>query len=105
MLFEVTVAEKTGKAYSSTPLFNNGMVVDCIGDVFLNSLILSKHFNYLRQRLKIGNVNTPGRINFRDDTDFNEIIKDNLDNQVYSSTLEVDSILTNFVLNLNKWKE
>lgn len=97
---------KNIKAYSPTPLFNNGFVVDCNGDIFLNNLILSKHFNYLRPRLKIGNVNNPELVNWQKRMDFNKIIKDSLNNEIYSSTLKVDTILTEFVLDTEKkWKE
>lgn len=97
---------KNIKTYSPTPLFNNGMVVECNGDIFRNNLILSKHFSYLRPQLKIGNVNDSKRINWLRKTDFNKVIRDNLDNETYNSTLKVDSILTNFVLTLGKkWKE
>lgn len=97
---EKNIEIKNVKTLSPTPLFNNGLVVDCNGDVFLNNLILSYHFAHLRKNLKIGNVNDPASINWKSKVDFNEIIKNNLDVKIYNTTLKVDNILTDFVKNL-----
>lgn len=91
---------KNIKTLSPTPLFNNGFVVDCNGDVFLNNLILSRHFSHLRENFMIGNVNDPARINWESKANFNEIIRNTLNAEIYNATLKVDSILTNFVKTL-----
>lgn len=93
---------KNLSTYSSTPLFNNGLVVDCNGDIFLNNLILSRHFAYLRDGLCIGNVNEPLNIKWKKRYDYNNLIKDSLDSKLYNSTLEVDNILTEFCTSLKK---
>ncbi len=88
---------KNIKTLSPTPLFNNGLVVDCDGDVFLNNMILSKHFAHLRTDLKIGNVSQIDRIDWRKRADFDILFRRHLDPDIYASTLNADRVLTNFV--------
>jgi hypothetical protein len=88
---------KNVKTLSPTPLFNNGFVVDCNGDVFLNNLILSKHFAHLRADLKIGHIGQADKIDWHKRTDFDILFQKHLEPGIYAATINADRILTNFV--------
>lgn len=89
---------KNVSATGSTPLFNDGFVVDCNGDVFGNNLILSKRFAHLKDALKAGNVGRPEDIQRTAKKDFAGVLRKNLDKKIYASTRRVDDALTRFVL-------
>lgn len=84
---------------ANTALFNDGLIVDCNGDIFTNNVVLSKHFSHLRQRLVLGNVrDSCRRVIFEyKPEDINHLIRGNIDNGLWESTRSVDRILTGFV--------
>lgn len=87
---------------SPTPLANQGLIVDCNGDVFLNNIFLLKPFSDCREYLKIGNI-LNGRFSKNISychNQINNLIKMKLDPEIYHSTYCVDKILTEFVLKI-----
>ncbi|HAJ56633.1 MAG TPA: hypothetical protein DCL35_02560 [Candidatus Omnitrophica bacterium] len=81
----------------STPLFNDGVVIDHNGDVFQNNMILSKHFFYLKDQLKIGNIEHPSKVRWEQKIKYADIFKHSMDKRTYSSTQIVDKALSDFV--------
>lgn len=83
-------------------LFNNGFVIDCNGDIFLNNLILAKDFYNIRNDLKVGEIKhidsfwdlNNKQINFK------EIIKRQLSPAVWNSNERVGYLFDQFIDNL-----
>lgn len=90
---------KNSDLLNPTPLFNDGFIVDCNGDIFPNNLFLTRRFAHLRNRLKIGSIKdlsaatplTGASINI------NDIIERNTPSRILKSTQGADRILTDFV--------
>jgi hypothetical protein len=91
---------KNTSTFSPTPLFNNGMIVDCNGEVFFNNLFLTKTFYFLRKDLQVGNVFEHEKIQWNKFFDFNKLIEMHTAPMILFSTLSVDKILTHFVRRL-----
>lgn len=85
-----------------TPLFCNGLVVDCNGDIFTNNLILSRQFVHLRNQLKVGNIRNLSvkHFSFREPVDINYLINRVISRPVLESTQAIDQTLTEFVNSL-----
>lgn len=81
----------------STPLFNDGFVVDHNGDVFQNNMVLSKYFSGLKPQLRIGSVNCPEKIRWNRDINHHDLLVKHLPRHIYRSTIIVDKILGDFV--------
>lgn len=81
----------------STPLFNDGFVVDHNGDVFTNNMILSERFSHLKEGLKIGNIKNPSKIRWEQKIEHADIFMKNMDKRTYLSTQAVDKALGEFV--------
>ena len=90
---------------SPTPLFNNGFVVDCNGDIFLNNLFLSKHFIHLRKEIIAGNVFQPNRTISplgKNKINFEKMIWENLPIELQNTNELLDNALSHFVLTLTR---
>jgi sulfatase maturation enzyme AslB (radical SAM superfamily) len=93
----VHIEIKNISSFSKTPLFNDGLVIDCNGDIFNNNFILSKYFDHLKDKFLIGNVAQVGSIRFRKRNDLMSLFRQVLAPKVYDATLMVDQHLTHFV--------
>ncbi|OGR61382.1 MAG: hypothetical protein A2X36_10680 [Elusimicrobia bacterium GWA2_69_24] len=84
------------------PLFNHGMVVDSDGDVFPSNAVLCGPFAHLRDRLRMGSVLEPARIDWGRGRGlrWDPIFRRALGNQVYDATRRVDDALTEFAAEL-----
>lgn len=92
---------KNAEIKSDLPLFNAGFTVDCDGDIFGSNVILSGHFERLKDSLKTGNVKTARVLKFGGNGDILELMKKNIgDKSLYYSAIKIDKILTNFVRKL-----
>lgn len=94
--------------FGQTPLFNNGLVVDYNGDIFFTNLIFSKHFSYLREKLKLANIKDyplSRSVFLRPkNSDITGLIEKESDKQLFASTKKADAVLTGFVLKLKNEK-
>lgn len=96
------ISVKNMDVLSETPFFNQGIVIDCNGDIYHTNIFLSKHFKKLSDSLREGNILDDKLIALpgRKAGDAAKLIKNNTAPKLYYSTLKADSILSNFVLKL-----
>lgn len=83
----------------STPLYNDGLVVDTDGEVYSSNLILADAVRPHRRRLHLGQVRDPGRLAAYPADDATQVLKDSFSADVLASTHAVDTALTGFCLN------
>jgi sulfatase maturation enzyme AslB (radical SAM superfamily) len=93
---------KNAQSHSRTPLFNDGVVVDCQGDVYLNNFFLIRGFEKLARRLKIGNVHKGILLKKPLDAYQPDLktLRPYLAKSIYASTCSADRILTGFTNDL-----
>lgn len=84
----------------STPLYNDGLVVDTDGEVYNSNLILAGAVRPHRRRLHLGQVLDPGRLALRPAADAAEVLGDSFSAEVLASTRAADAALTEFCLAL-----
>lgn len=94
------ISIKNQEIFSKVPFFNQGFVVDCDGSVYGLNIILLNYFERFSRDLKIGNAMDD---NFKFSTKKNtknkylDFINNNIDKELFRSSIMVDKILTNFV--------
>jgi hypothetical protein len=93
---------KNAHISARTPLFNDGIVIDCNGDVYLNNFFLIRGFEKLAPRLKIGNIHQSLRLKkpiaaYRPDL---KTLRPYLSPSIYASTRAADRILSGFIHDL-----
>lgn len=84
----------------STPLYNDGLVVDTDGEVYNSNLMLADAVRPHRRRLHLGHVLEPGQLAARPSADAAQVLGDSFSVPVLASTLAVDAALTEFCLAL-----
>lgn len=84
----------------STPLYNDGLVVDVDGEVYNSNLVLAGGVRPHRGRLRLGSVLDPGRLALRPADDASVVLRDSFSPDVLASTREADAALTRFCLSL-----
>jgi uncharacterized protein len=96
---KMNIYVKNPDLLNPTPLFNDGLIVDCNGDIFASNLFLSRRFWHLRNRIRIGNIK-----NFsfsqplaKPAVNIDSLIKENTPSRILESTQRADEILTGFV--------
>ncbi|OGL42834.1 MAG: hypothetical protein A2042_04005 [Candidatus Schekmanbacteria bacterium GWA2_38_11] len=96
------ISVKNMDVLSETPFFNQGIVIDCNGDIYHTNIFLSRHFEKLSDGLREGNILDSKLVVLpnRESNGTMKLIKNNIDPKLYYSTLRADSILSNFVLKL-----
>jgi hypothetical protein len=87
-----------------SPLFNDGLIIDCNGDILSNNLFLSRRFSHLRSRLKIGSIKnfSLSRPLNKETLNIDDLIEQNAPARIIKSTQSADQILTDFVNLLKK---
>lgn len=99
----VNIKIKNERLKSKTPLFNQGLIVDCSGDAFFNNLFMTKYFYDLKKENKIGHISDfAAKSGNQAIKNGSLMIKEYLDSDIYKSTMLVDTILTDFVNKLRK---
>lgn len=84
----------------TTPLYNDGLVVDTDGEVYNSNLILADAVRPHRRRLHLGHVLNCGRLAARPAADAAQVLDDSFSPEVMASTRAVDAALTEFCLAL-----
>lgn len=83
---------------SETPLFNQGFIIGCDGDIYLNNMFFTKYFYELRKDYRLGNI-----LNFNQMFDgfefrnYSQVIKEYIAPDIYRSSLNIDMLLSNFI--------
>lgn len=90
---------KNLSASARTPLFNDGVVVDCQGDVYLNNFFLMRAFKKLSPQFCLGNIHHGIFLKKPLETyrPTLEALRPHLGARCFSSTLAVNRILSSFV--------
>lgn len=84
----------------STPLYNDGIVVDADGEVYNSNLILAEAVRPHRRRLRLGDVLDPGRLAARPSADTAQVLQDSFSPEIMASTRAADAALTAFCRSL-----
>lgn len=84
----------------STPLYNDGLVVDADGEVYSSNLILAEAVRPHRRLLRLGSVLDPGRLSERPAADAARVLQDAFSPEELASTRAADAALTEFCLSL-----
>ncbi|MCR4294192.1 MAG: hypothetical protein NUW21_01555, partial [Elusimicrobia bacterium] len=84
----------------STPLYNDGLVVDTDGEIYNSNLILADAVRPHRSRLRLGDVLDCGRLAARPAADVGQVLSDSFSADILASTRAVDAALTAFCLSL-----
>jgi len=84
----------------TTPLYNDGLVVDVDGEVYSSNLILAAAVRPHRRRLRLGRVSGAGRLAERPADDAASVLRDSFPAGVLDSTRAADAALTEFCLGL-----
>lgn len=85
----------------STPLYNDGLVVDTDGEVYNSNLILAAAVRPHRSRLRLGRVLEPESLTARPSADAAQVLRDSFPAEVLASTRAVDAELTAFCRGLD----
>jgi len=80
----------------TTPLYNDGLVVDADGEVYSSNLILAEAVRPRRRLLRLGHVRAPRRLAARAAGDPARILKDSFPADVLAATRAADAALTEF---------
>lgn len=86
----------------STPLYNDGLVVDTDGEVYNSNLILAAAVRPHRGRLRLGRVLEPEGLTARPSADATQVLRDSFPADVLASTRAVDAELTAFCRGLSR---
>ena len=84
----------------STPLYNDGLVVDADGEVYNSNLILAEAVRPHRRLLRLGDALNPASLAARPAADAAQVLSDSFAPAVLASTRAVDAALTEFCLAL-----
>lgn len=82
----------------STPLYNDGLVVDTDGKVYSSNLVLASALGPRRGRLLLGEVGAPESLAARPQSDAARVLEESFPPEVLASTRAVDAALTRFCL-------
>lgn len=85
----------------TTPLYNDGLVVDTDGEVYNSNLILAAAVRPHRRRLRLGRVLEPENLTARPSADAAQVLRDSFPADVLASTAAVDAELTAFCRGLS----
>lgn len=85
----------------TTPLYNDGLVVDTDGEIYSSNLILAGAVRPHRRRLHLGSVVDPGRLSLPA-ADAAQVLSDSYSPEILASTRAVDAALTQFCLSLGE---
>ena len=88
----------------STPLYNDGLVVDVDGEVYSSNLALAAAVSPRRGLLRLGRAQEPGRLAARPGAGAERVMSDSFPAEVLASTRAVDAALTGFCLGLTPGK-
>ena len=88
-----------------TALYNSCLVVDCNGDIYPSSIILSRQFLNLKPLLRLGNILDMSQLSEirKKDVDIDEYIRKFTPALQLSSTYRVDGMLDCFLSTLKKY--
>lgn len=86
----------------TTPLYNDGLVVDTDGEVYNSNLILAAAVRPHRGRLHLGRVHEPGNLSARPIAEAAQVMRDSFPADVLAATSAVDAELTAFCLRLSR---
>lgn len=86
----------------TTPLYNDGLVVDADGEVYGSNLILADAVRPHRRRLRLGDVLNCARLASRPVADAAQVLDDSFSPGILASTRAVDAALTAFCLGLRE---
>lgn len=102
--YNLDIYVKNTEVLNPTALFNDGLIVDCNGDIFSNNLFLSRRFSHLRSKLKLGSIQDMylGDPLSKKPININSLIRQNTPRRILQSTQNADRILTGFVNLLKK---
>lgn len=84
----------------STPLYNDGIVVDTDGEIYNSNLILAEAVRPHRRRLRLGDVLNCSRLASRPVADASQVLDDSFSPDILASTRAVDAALTAFCRSL-----
>jgi hypothetical protein len=84
----------------STPLYNDGLVVDADGEVYSSNLILAEAVRPHRRLLRLGSALDPGSLSERPAADAARVLQDAFSPEELASTRAADAALTEFCLSL-----
>ena len=84
----------------STPLYNDGIVVDPDGEIYNSNLILAEAVRPHRRRLRLGDVLNCSRLASRPVADASQVLDDSFSPDILASTRAVDAALTAFCRSL-----
>ncbi|MDP3541830.1 MAG: radical SAM protein [Elusimicrobiota bacterium] len=84
----------------STPLYNDGLVVDTDGEVYSSNLVLAEAVRPHRRRLRLGEALDPGGLAARPAADAQAVLSESYPPEILSSMRAVDDALTVFCLAL-----
>lgn len=93
---EVVNLSRTG----STPLYNDGLVVDTDGEIYASNLVLAEAVRPRRGLLRLGHVRSPQRLSARAPADFEQVLAASFSIEVLTSTHSADAKLTAFCRDL-----
>jgi hypothetical protein len=80
----------------STPLYNDGLVVDADGLVYSSNLILADAVRPRRSRLLLGRADAPEKLEARTKATPESVLADSFSPELLASTRAVDAALTRF---------
>jgi hypothetical protein len=80
----------------STPLYNDGLVVDADGEVYSSNLVLADAVWPHRKRLSLGHVGRPGALAARARSQTSEVLRDSFSDEIMAASLAADAALTAF---------
>ncbi|HAZ06992.1 MAG TPA: hypothetical protein DCZ01_00395 [Elusimicrobia bacterium] len=89
---EVVNRSRTG----STPLYNDGLVVDTDGEVYASNLVLAEAVRPRRGLLRLGHVRSPRRLLARAPADPGQVLAASFPAEIVASTHSADAELTAF---------
>ncbi len=89
---EIVNLERAG----STPLYNDGLVVDVDGEVYSSNLVLTAAAAPRRGLLRLGRVQEPGRLAARPPSDAARVLEESFPPEVLAATRAADAALTRF---------
>ncbi|MBI5210524.1 MAG: hypothetical protein HY927_11190 [Elusimicrobia bacterium] len=97
------VEVRNASTLNPVPLFNHGVVVDTNGDVFPTNAVFCRPFEGLRDSLRQGNVADPRGIAWERGRglDWDSVLRERLEPDVYRSTMATDELLSDFVRRLH----
>lgn len=82
--------------HGSTPLYNDGLVVDADGEVYSSNLVLADAVWPHRKRLSLGHVRRPRALAARARSETAQVLKDSFSDEIMASSLAADAALTAF---------